>query len=119
MRGKGLLSLEHVIDGPTEFLRNDRESLGFALFIRQLMLKTFRIVLIAKENDRRLAESPLQMSVADLIVAAVGALAGGFMGAFDQPCVGDKVHDFGEPGDVVDLVEEDECEDRTDARDRL
>ena len=57
------------------------------------------------------------MDVADLLARGAVALAGGLLGALDQPGVGGEVLDAGEAVDVVDLVEDDEGEDLADAVD--
>ncbi len=130
---KGLLSLEHVIgwpfasliacpcilDGPTEFLRDDQERLGLSVLADQFLVETFGVLLISQKEDGSLAERPLEVGVADLVVAAAGAFTGRLVSTFDQTSIGNEVSDLWEAVDVVDLVENHQREDRTHAGDRL
>ena len=56
------------------------------------------------------------MGVADLLAARTLHLAGTLVTAQHQPRIRQEVADLREAGDGVDLVEEDQSEDRTDAR---
>jgi hypothetical protein len=76
----------------------------------------FGRIVLPKEKNRRLAECPFKVRVADLVVAAFHTLAGGFVRAFHKPCVGDEITDIREATDVIDLVEDDKSENWTNAR---
>ena len=55
------------------------------------------------------------MDVADFGSAGAVAFASRFSGAFDQPGIGDKILDRSKALDVVDLVEDNQGQDFTDA----
>ena len=71
-----------------------------------------------QHQARGLAEGPLEVGVADLLAARSLHLAGTLVAAPHQPRIRQEVADLREAGDGVDLVEQDQSEDRTDARHR-
>ncbi len=65
---KDLLSFEHKIDCPPDLLGDDRQSLGLSVAADQLVVVVLRRRVVLQKEDRRFAESPLQVSVTDLVV---------------------------------------------------
>jgi hypothetical protein len=66
---KSLLVFKHEIDGPTQFVGEDREGLGFAVLTGKPLKKLFGRFIAFEEKDRCLGEGPLEMSVTDLFTA--------------------------------------------------
>lgn len=112
---KSLLVLKHEISGSPEFVGEDREGFGFAVFMGKPLEKLFGRVVALEEKHGCLGEGPLEMSVADLFATGAVFFAIGFFDALDQTAVGDKILDRGETCDGFDLVEEDQTEDSADA----
>ena len=63
---KSLLVFEHEIGGTPEFVGEDREGLGFAVFTGKSLEIFFRWLIALEEKDRCLGEGPFEMSVTDL-----------------------------------------------------
>src|SRR5271166_6799839 len=73
---------------------------------------------MAGEQTGGLAESPLQVGVADLLAGRALLLAGRLVAATHEPRVRQKLADVREALDVVDFVEQDQRENLADAWDR-
>jgi hypothetical protein len=104
---KSFLILEHEIDGTAKFVGEDRESLGFAVFMGKSLEIFFGRFVALEEKDGCLGEGPLKVSVTDLFTTGTVFFAVGFFDALDQTAIGDKILDGGEALDGFDLVEED------------
>ena len=100
---------DHV-GGAAEPLRDDRQALRLPILADKLLMPSLRFLALAKEDAGRLAEGPLEMGVADLVVLPAGPLGGRLVGALHQPCVGDELPHRREPCDVADLIEDGERE---------
>ena len=112
-----LLSFEHEVDGSAQFVGEDREGLGFAVFADEPGMILLGLFISSEEEASGFGEGPLEMDVTDLAVFGAGLFPCGLPGAFDQTAVGDEVLDAGEAVDIVDLIEEDEGEDLSDSGD--
>jgi hypothetical protein len=62
---KSLLVLEHEIDGTPELVGEDRQGLGFAVFMGKSLEILFGRLIALEEKDRCLGEGPLKVSVSD------------------------------------------------------
>jgi hypothetical protein len=95
-------AFQHVIDGPREFMGQDRERLALAV----LFLESGEILLacgiIPQEEDRGFREGPLEIGIANVGACGPVAFAGRFSGVLDQAAVGDKILDAGETREVMD-----------------
>jgi hypothetical protein len=114
---ESLLSFEHEVDGPSEFMGEDGEGLGFTVFLLEPLFEFHAFGIPPKEEDSGFGEGPLEVGVTDLFARGSIAFPGGFFGALAEPGIGGEVLDPGETVDVVDLVEDDEREDGPDAVD--
>jgi hypothetical protein len=117
--GKSLLVLEHEIDGSSELVGEDRESLGLAVFTGKPLEILFGRFIALEKKHCCLGESPLEVSVTDLFATGSVLFAVGFFDALNQTAVGDKILDRGEAFDGFDLIEEDQTEDSADPWDGL
>lgn len=111
---KRLLVFKHEIDGPTQFVGEDREGLGFAVFTGKPLEKLFTGLIAFKEKDGSLREGPLKVGVTDLFATGAVFFAVGFFDAFDQTAVGDEVLDPREAFNGFDLVKDNQAEDSSD-----
>ena len=112
-------TLQHIIDGPSQFMRQDRQGLALAvsgLEAGQILLAR-RIV--AEEQDRRFGESPLEIGVADLGAGGPIAFPGRFFGTCDQAAIGDEILHPWEAGDGMNFLQEPATENLADARNGL
>jgi len=117
---KSLLVFEHEISGPvSDGMGEDRQGLGFAVFMGESLEIFFCGLVALEEKHRCLGEGPLEMSVADLFTTGAVFFAVGFFDALDQTAVGDEILDLGEALDGFDLVEDDQAEDSADTRNGL
>ena len=115
---EGLISLEHVVDRPSQLVGQDGQGLGLAVLLLQALPIALSLRVVAQEHDSGFGEGPLQVDVADLGAGGAITLAGRLLGALDEPGVGDEVLDPGEAVDLADLVEDDQGEDLSDPRHR-
>ena len=87
----------------------DREGLGFAVFMGKPFEILFRRLVALEEEHGCFGESPLEMSITDLFTTGAVFFAVGFFDALDQTAVGDEILDLGEALDGFDLVEDDQA----------
>src|SRR5688572_21047746 len=87
----------------------------FAFQASQQLL-SFRVV--AEKQDSRFRKGPLEMNVANLFAGEAIVLPSRLATALDETTVGDKLLHTGETRDVMDLVENSQGQDLTDAGDR-
>ena len=76
---------EHEVDHPSELLCDNRESFRLAVLADELLVKQLCRFVLPKEQDGRLAESPFEVSVADLVVGAARTFAGRLVRTLHQP----------------------------------
>src|SRR4030042_2393860 len=81
---KSLLVFEHEVDGPPEFVSEDREGLGFTMLMGQSEEILFTGLIAFKEKDGCLRESPLEVGVADLITVGSVSFAVGLFDALEH-----------------------------------
>src|SRR6516162_1991512 len=112
---KDLPLTQQVIDGTAQASRQRAQGAGLAVLLLAASQPLFGLLTFADEQAGGLGEGPLQVGVADLVAAAALLLAGRLVCAADQPSVGQKLSDFGEAADVVDLVEQDQGQHLADA----
>jgi len=114
---EGSFSFEHEVDGASELVGEDGERLSLSVFSLEALAPFLQFVTFPQHEEDRFAEGPAEMSVADLGPAGSRALAGGCVRAFHEACVRGEVLDSREAVDVVDLVENRQGEDLSDAGD--
>src|SRR5262249_46255122 len=107
-----------VVDSPGQSRCQDAQGLALAALPGLLLLPAPRPPTATEEQTGRLAEGPAQLRVADLLAATADHLAVGLVRGADQPGVGQQLPRVGETPDVVDLVKQDEGQDRADPGDR-
>jgi hypothetical protein len=109
---------QHVVDGAAQFGRQNAQGLPLAvlLFKPREILLSHRVA--SQKQGGGFGEGPLEMDIPHLGSGQLFCLAGRFMRPLDQASVGEKVLDPGEPAEVVNLVEQGQREDLTDAWDR-
>jgi len=95
----------------------DGERFGFAVFFLQALLVLQSLRIGSQKQDSSFGECPLQVDVSDLSAGAFEAFAGGLLDTLDQAGVGGEVLYPWEAVNVVDLVEDDEREDFSNAVD--
>jgi hypothetical protein len=88
---ESLLSFEHEVDGPSEFMGEDGEGLGFAVFFLEPLLEFHALGIPPKEEDGGFGKSPLEVGVTDLFARGSIAFPGGLFGALDESGVGGEV----------------------------
>ena len=100
--------LEHEIDGAGQFDGQDGVGFEFVVvhFGEEPVGQWADEFVIAFGNDRRFAEGPAQIGIAQFGAAQALDLAGRSDGAFDQAAIGQEILDGGEAGDVADLVKQ-------------
>src|SRR5436305_1606151 len=115
---EGFVPQQHVVDGPAELGRQNAQSLALAvLFFQQReVFLSYRIA--AQEQGGGFGEGPLEVDIAHFAARSLFLLAVRFMGSLHQARVGEKVLDSGEAAEVVNLVEQGQREDLSDAWDR-
>jgi hypothetical protein len=72
---EGLLSFEHEVDGPSEFMGEDREGFTLAMLADEAIVIELSLFIASKEEASGLGESPSEMGVADFAVFAAGLFA--------------------------------------------
>jgi hypothetical protein len=79
---KGRVALEHVIDGSSQFMRQDGQ--GFAVVL--CFLQAGQIFLpcrsVAKEQRGSFGKGPREVGVADFLAGSAQAFASRFLGTF-------------------------------------
>ena len=106
-----LLAFEHVVDGGGDLPGEDPEGLSLAVPGLKLLEGLLGGPVSPQKQTGRLREGPLQVGVPDLLSAGAQLFPRRFLGAPDEPTVGDEILHPGKSGDVVDLVEENQPED--------
>src|SRR5262245_46055017 len=84
---------QHVVDGPPQPRRQDRQRLGLAALRLLLVLPLLGPLAAAQEQAGGLAEGPAQVGVADLLAPRADLLAGRLVGAAHQPGVRQELAD--------------------------
>ena len=88
---KRRFALEHIIDRPRQLV--SQESQGFPLAV--FFLYTGEIALpcriVAQEQCRRFGKGPREVDIPNFFAGRTQAFARGFLGAFDQATIGDKI----------------------------
>jgi hypothetical protein len=98
-------------------MSEDGEGFGFTVFLLDAPFELHSFGVPSEEEDGGFGEGPLEVGIADFLSRRAVTFAGGFFGALDEPGVGGEVLNPGESLDVLNLVENDEGEDGTDAVD--
>src|SRR3990172_10682709 len=114
-----LLAFEHVVDGGGELPGEDPQGLALAVSGLELLEGFLSGPVSPQKETGRLRESPLQVGVADLLSAGAQLFPCRFLGAPDEPAVGDEILHPGKPCDVVDLVEQHQPQDLPHSVDAL
>ncbi len=116
---KRLVPLEHVVDGTTDLGREDTHGFAFPVLALEAQLQALAVRVAPEEERGGFGEGPLEVLVAHLGVAAALRLAIGGPVPLDQAGVGEEVLDPGKAVDGADLVDQRQCQDSADTRDRL
>ena len=116
---KGLVPLEHVVDGSANLGREDTHGFALPVLALEAQFETLAARVAPEEERGSLGESPLEVLIAHLGVAATFRPAIGGPVTFGQAGVGEEVLDPGKAVDGADLVDQRQCQDPTDPRDRL
>ena len=114
-----LLLAPDLIDRSTDLGFQDRQCLAFATLAFLTLHPRFHPRTAAQHQRCRLAERPLQMSIANLPPWRAFLLAGTLVFATYQSGIAQKVAVLGEALDVLNLVEQDQAQHLADARQRL
>jgi hypothetical protein len=96
-------------------VREDRQGLALARLPLEFLEQALACGMLAQAQDGRLREGPRAVDIADRTATRAQALAGGRLGAGDQPGGGGEVLDAREAADVVDLGADRQGEDLADA----
>ena len=99
-------------------MSQDGQGFSFTVLSLQFVVESLAVRVTPQEKNRGFREGPFEVGVADLLAGGSQALSSGFLGAFDKPAVGDEILDTREAFDVVNLVENDECQNFPDTRNR-
>ena len=110
---------EHQIDSSSELGRKNGKSLGFAVPTREAAKLPLPLWVATQEEDGGLRERPLEVHVPDLRASGAKPLPGRCVVALHQSAVREEVLHSRESTDVVDLVEDRQCQDLPDAGHRL
>ena len=70
-----LVSFEHVIGCPSEFMSENGEGLGFAVLFLESFFVFHPLGVTPEEKDGGFRESPLEMGVADFLTGVTMALS--------------------------------------------
>ena len=71
-----LVSFEHIIGGPSDFMSEDGEGLGLAVLSLESFLELETLGVTPEEKNGGFGESPLEVSVADFLAGVTMALSG-------------------------------------------
>src|SRR5215218_3480789 len=114
---QGAAPQQHVVDGPAQLGRQDaqRSSLPMLLFKSSEILLSHRVA--AQKQGGSFGEGPLEVDIDHLPTGKFFRLAGRLMRSLHQASIGEKVLDPGEAAEVVNLVEQGQRENLSDARD--
>lgn len=115
---KDCFALQHKIDGPAKLMGKDGQRPGLVVFVCHTFQPGLRLRVLTQEQHRCLAESPLQIGVADLAPGGAIRLACRLFFAFDQTAIGGEVLHGWKALNGMDLVEDHQGENLTNARRR-
>jgi hypothetical protein len=76
-------ALEHVIDGPRQFMRQDGERFSFIMLFLQADQVLLAWGIVPQEQSGGFRKGPLEMGVADFLARGAQALASGFFRALE------------------------------------
>ena len=99
-------------------MSQDGKGFRFSMFALQASQEFLAFRVVAEKQDSRFREGPLEMNVADLFAGEPIVLPGRLATALHQATIGDKLLHPLEARDVMDLVENGQGQDFSDARDR-
>lgn len=106
-----------MIDGTSEFVRQDGQRLCFAVFLAELAIEPFSWFVALEKELCGLGERPAQVSIADLLAGTTISFPIRFLGAAYQPARGDEVLYAWEAADVFDFIQQVQGDDTPDAGD--
>src|SRR5262249_45648856 len=81
---KHRVALEHVIDRPREFMREESQGFALAMLVFQAGQVLLSCRIVAEEQHGRFRKGPLEVRVADFLARSAIAFARRFPGALDQ-----------------------------------
>ena len=103
------------IDGTGQVMGQDGQGLALAVFFLQTREVFLPCWIVAQTQHSRFGERPLEVGMADLGASRAVAFPGGFLGAFHQATVRDKILPPWEAVDVMDFIEQHPTEDLANA----
>src|SRR6516225_8041787 len=116
---KGAALSQHVVDSSSQACRQDAQRLGFAMLVGLARQESFGLVALACQQASGFGKGPLELRVADLGAAHAGDFARRGLLRSNQPRVREKVSFVRETPDVMNLIEQHQCENLADTRDTL
>jgi hypothetical protein len=114
-----LLPRQHIIDSARQFVSEHGEGFGLAVFVFEFGKIRFAGLILPSEEKRRCGKGPAQMDVADLLAPGALPFVVRFLGALDQPTIRHEILHARKARDVLNLVEETQGQNRSDAWHRL
>lgn len=112
---EGCIAAKHVVGSATDPCGEDTEGFAPSVLGTEPVDETLATGVPLKEEDGGLTVGPFEMGVADLGAGGAHDLPGRGLLALYEAGIGEEVLDAGEAGDVVDLVEQREGENASDA----
>jgi hypothetical protein len=112
---EGSAPQQHVVDGSTQLGRQNAQSLPLPVFLLKLGEVLLPDGVAAQKQRGRFGEGPLEVDIAHLGSGQLFRLTGRLVGSLYQASVGEKVLDPREAAQVVNLVEQGQREDLSNA----
>jgi hypothetical protein len=116
---KSHLTLEHRIDRPGQFMRQDAQGFAFVMFFLQAGQIFLPLRIIAQEQRGRFAKGPFEVGVADFRACSAYTFAAGFLAALDQTAIRGAILHPWKAVDAVDVAAQHEAENLADTGDGL
>jgi len=105
---------QHVINCTGQFLGQHGQRCARAVFFLQAREVFLARRIVPQKQDGGFRKRPVQVGVTDLGTRGAVSCACGFIRAFDQAAIGDKILHPWETLDVMNLVEQNEAQDFSD-----
>src|SRR5262245_56511115 len=99
---KHRVSFEHIIDSPSQFMREDGRRFALAVLVLSSGQICLPCRIIPEEQHGRFGKGPLEVRIADLGTRGAIAFASGFPSTLDQTAVGDEILPPGKALNIMD-----------------
>jgi hypothetical protein len=119
VESKRLFPREHVIHGPAQLVGEDRERFGFAVFVFKFSKIRFPRLALAEEEHDGFGKGPAEMDVANLFAGRAQSFAVGFFGTLDQATIRDEILHARKARDILNLIQNHQCQNLADPGDGL